>query len=139
MIKDFIKIWDQHKTEIEEQLKKEHPDDYEDLVKMLITMLNKHTEKYNGQPDPERIYTIDDGDYQGTLVYVIAETGYQPDDYWYVKVWYGSCSVCDTLQSIRDCCFTDKPSDEEVSQYMTLCLHILQGLKKMGEADESSD
>ena len=131
MIKSFISIWNQHKTEIEDQLKKVHPDDYIDLVKMLVVMLNKHTDKYLGQPDPERIHTIDDGDYQGTLVYVIAETGYQPDEYWYVKIDYGSCSVCDTLQGVRDSYLTDKPTDKEVGKYMTLCLHILQNLKRM--------
>ena len=34
---------------------------------------------------------------------MIPEEGYQPSDYWYVRVSYGSCCGCDTLQSITDC------------------------------------
>src|SRR5690606_41690756 len=84
-----------------------------------------------GDIDPERIHEIDDGDYQGTLVYVIAATGYQPDDYWYVRVGYGSCSGCDTLEAIKE--YSDEPpTDDQVAQYMPLALHIVQGLRKMG-------
>ena len=84
----------------------------------------------NTTPDPERIHRIDDGNYQGTLVYVIGEKGYQPDKYWYVKVDYGSCSGCDTLEGIRD--YTDDaPTDEQAKDYMTVALHIVQGMKPM--------
>jgi hypothetical protein len=84
--------------------------------------------KYN--PDPERIHVIDDGDYQGTLVYVIGSKNYQPDVYWYVKVSYGSCSNCDTLAAIRDNANTP-PTAEQIKDYITLALHIVQGLKEM--------
>ena len=64
-------------------------------------------------------------------MYVIGGTGYQPRDYWYVMVYYGSCSGCDTLQAI--CGYTDKVTDSQVADYMTLALHILQGIKAMGD------
>jgi hypothetical protein len=86
-----------------------------------------------GEPDPTRIHQIDDGDYQGTLLFVIAASGYQPSDYWYVKVGYGSCSGCDTLQAIDGYGgYSDEaPSKDQVDDYMTLALHIIQGLKSM--------
>lgn len=57
---------------------------------------------------------------------MIPEEGYQPSDYWYVRVSYGSCCGCDTLQSITDC-----SGDTALDDLMTLALHIVQGLKKM--------
>jgi len=127
MIQKFIDIYMANKSVIEDLFKKQHPEEYKDVVKAVITILN--TDEY-GSPDPERIHLIDDGDYQGTLLFVIGATGYQPDDYWYVKVGYGSCSGCDTLQAISDYSY-EPPTKEQVKDYMTLALHIVQGLKEM--------
>lgn len=61
---------------------------------------------------------------------MIAEKGYQPNDYYFVKVGYGSCSGCDTLEGIRN--YEDgNPTEEQVKDYMTLALHVVQGLKRM--------
>lgn len=131
MIQEFVEIWEKHKHSIENEFRKEHPNHYTDIIKLVVKMLHDNTEKWY-KPDPEHIHTIDDGDYQGTLVYVIPETGYQPSTYWYVMVGYGSCSGCDTLQAICD--YSDeKPNDKQVKEYMTLALHIIQGIKKMGD------
>ena len=43
-----------------------------------------------------------------------------------------SCSACDTLESIKDYS-GDPPTSSQVNGYMTLALHIIQGMKKMGE------
>ena len=84
-----------------------------------------------GDPDPNRIHEIDDGDYQGTLVYVIAAKDYQPDDYWYVKIGYGSCSACDTLEAIRN--FSDeKPTPEQVEGLYDLGIAYCARVKKDG-------
>ena len=99
------------------------------MVREVIKVVT--TDDYNAI-DPERIHQIDDGDYQGTLLFVIAARSYQPDDYWFVKVGYGSCSGCDTLQAINYSLDDNPPTDDQVSQYMTLALHIVQGLKFMG-------
>jgi hypothetical protein len=112
-----------------------HPGDYKELVKNVISVITDEDDWGQYNPDPERIHEIDDGDYQGTYVYVIAAKGYQPSNYWYVKVSYGSCSGCDTLQSIQygpSDWDNDRPSDEQIKDYMTLALHIVQGLKEMG-------
>lgn len=130
MIPEFIKAFEIHKAEIETKFSKEHPDSYDSIVKTVIEHLNTGSE-YN-IPDPERIHTIDDGDYQGILLYIIGEKNYQPNTYWYVKVGYGSCSGCDTLQDIQG--FSNGlPTPQQVADYMTLALHIVQGLKRMGE------
>lgn len=100
MIKQFVTRWNEKKDQLKSVFSERHPDDYEDLVTEVIKLVT--TEKYGDcAPDPELITEIDNGDYQGTLLYVIPEKGYQPSDYYYVKVGYGSCSGCDTLQSMK--------------------------------------
>lgn len=100
--------------------------DYIDIVKIVIEAVH---DGY-GTPDPNNIHEIDDGDYQGTLLFVIPMYEYQPWDYWYVKVSYGSCSGCDTLQAILDGDY-GYTVDEKADALFTLALHIVQGLKRM--------
>jgi hypothetical protein len=127
MISKFVDRFMQNKLQIRAVFESGHPDDYKSIVKAVIQ--NITGDEY-AEPDENRIHQIDDGDYQGTLVFVVAATGYQPDDYWFVKVGYGSCSGCDTLEAIRN--YDDGiPSESQVDQYMTLALHIVQGLKSM--------
>lgn len=131
MDKELIRRWEEGKPAIREAFEATHPDAYVDVVRAVVSVIGG--EEYEGVTlDPERIHAIDDGDYQGTLVFVIGAKGYQPSEYWYVSVGYGSCSGCDTLQSIRDY-GNENPTADQVDQYMTLALHIVQGLKKMGE------
>lgn len=129
MIEEFVKAWDARKGEIEAQFRTKRPDDYSDIVKAVVTILNADSGSYD-KPDPERITSIDHGDYQGTLLFVISGSGYQPDNYWFVKVGYGSCSGCDTLQAIQG--WGEEIPEKEVADYMTLALHILQGIKVLG-------
>jgi len=129
VIQEFVDRFMAKKPELEAKFREAHPSGYIDIVKAVVEVVT--TNQYY-DIDPSRIHTIDDGDYQGTLLFVIAAKGYQPSDYWSVFVSYGSCSGCDTLQAIHDY-GSDAPTDDQVSQYMTLALHIVQGLKKIGE------
>ena len=134
MIDAFVKAWDERKGEIEAKFREEEPSCYKDIVQAVIAILDK-TETY-GAPNANGIHEINDGDYQGTLLYIIPEDTYQPHNYWYVRVWYGSCSGCDTLEAIQE----SKPwrkdekdlhKDKRIKEYMTLALHIIQQLKSM--------
>lgn len=99
---------------------------YAEIVKVVI----KAVHDGYGTPNPECIHEIDDGEYQGTLLFVIPADGYHPYDYWCVKVGYGSCSGCDTLMAILEGDYGDT-IDEKVDSLFTLALHIVQGLKKI--------
>lgn len=129
MIQEFVDLFMAAKPQMEERFRASRPEDYLDIVRAVVEVCAGEG-GYN-RPDPERIHVIDDGNYQGTLLYVIAANTYQPSTYWYVMVSYGSCSGCDTLQAIRG--WSHEPvTDDEVAGYMTLALHIVQGLKRMG-------
>lgn len=127
MLQELVDKYMANKNIVEEMFKKEHPS-YTDIVEAVIKAINKDDDY--GLPDSKCVHRIDDGDWQGTLVFVIAELGYQPYRYWAVTVAYGSCSGCDTLQAICDY-DDDPPTEQQVKDYMTLALHIVQGLKEI--------
>lgn len=133
MIKEFVERFDASRATLLAQYKAKAPDNYEAIVKDVIGVLGKGDD-CDDKPDPARIHKIDDGDYQGTFIFVIGAEGYQPSTYWYVSVGYGSCSGCDTFEAIGN--YSDEPpTDEQANQYLTLALHVVQGLKKMGDAE----
>lgn len=127
MIEAFTKAWFANLHKMRERFTAEHPDSYEAIVKSVVQMLHDASDE-DEKPDPERITEIDHGDYQGTLLYVIGATGYQPSTYWAVDVGYGSCSGCDTLQAIGGYS-SDPPNDQQVTEYMQLALNVVQKLR----------
>ena len=85
MIPEFISSFMAQQFALRAWLSQAHPDDYLGLVTKVVELI--------GPPlDPERIHMIDDGHYQGVQLFVIAEQGYQPSDYWVTHNYYGSCS-----------------------------------------------
>ena len=140
MIKEFVEKWDANKAALRAALTERHPEDYIDLVKMVFRLVINVDPVDGDTYDLEKIIEINNGDYQGTVIYVIPLDTYQPgpDEHVYVAIGYGSCSGCDTLERIKydDGDSIDKPSEQQISDYMTLCLHIIQKLKKIGESWE---
>jgi len=130
MIAKFVQRFEENKDDLRANLSKKHPESYFDVVQAVVRILSD--EESWDSPDPTRIHLIDDGDYQGTLVFVIGSKGYQPSNYWSVLVSYGSCSGCDTLQSISGYS-DDPPTQYQVDDYMTLAMHVVQKLRPMQE------
>lgn len=142
MVKEFVERWDKNKDKLEEHIKTHimgEYDDYGDLVKLLFDIvINPPINTYNNaQFDTKNIEELDDGDYQGTLVFILHKDLYQPSvgDYVYTSVGYGSCCGCDTLQAIHMYDRDKLPSEEQVKDYMLLCLHLLQNCHYMGGED----
>ena len=129
MIEKFVKKWEAKKETLRAKYSLAHPSNYKQIVTDVVGLFDDRR-KYSDSPNSDAIHEIDDGQYQGTLVYVIPERTYQPDKYWYVRVSYGSCSGCDTLEGIRGY-EEGAPSEEQIDQYMTLALHIVQRIKEM--------
>lgn len=120
MDSQIVEAWDQCRSKVQESIIEDAPASYLGLVELIV----RHLANAGVDMDPARITVIDHGEYQGTLVFVIGECGYQPDRYWILKVCYGSCSGCDTLEAALE-------GDEVVQDLMTLSLHIVQGLKEI--------
>jgi len=132
MIQEFVDRFMKNKDELREYFRIKKPNNYSDIVKMVVKLISP--KDWRCELDYENIYEIDDGDYQGTLVYIIHEKCYQPYTYYAVKVSYGSCSGCDTLKSIiSNYEYGDVVSREEecLKDYMSLALHIVQGIEEI--------
>jgi hypothetical protein len=127
MIQEFIDCFLSNKETIRKVFARKHPTRYVDLVKIVIRLLEKKTPSGISS---KRVHKIDDGDYSGVLLFIIGEGCYQPLKYWYVRIDYGSCAGCDTLEIIRQY-DTGKPSKKQIDDYMMLALHIVERLKKI--------
>jgi hypothetical protein len=138
MEQKFVDKYIASKEAMLQGIKDKFPEDYADIVKRVVTILGAGVDRWTGDAlDPERITTIDHGEYQGTLVFVIAEEGYQPSNYWATAVSYGSCSGCDTLAAIESSLEYDddyilrKVTDAAANDVWTLGLHLVQRLTKV--------
>lgn len=138
MIKYCYEKWDKNKNILEVALRsmssrKLNDCDYEYLLKLTVaSILNDDT---IGDPrwNVDEITTIDDGDYQGTFMFLIPQETYQPSAHEYLMtfVYYGSCSGCDTLQHIQSRWYNDEPVPEEaISEFMTLCKDMITNMIK---------
>jgi len=128
MIQKFVDTFMNAEQDVRAELVQAPPGAYLDLVSRLVTLV--HDDNEYSSPDPARIHVIDDGDYQGTLLFIISGSGYQPSRFWSIKVSYGSCSGCDTFESIRE--YGSGPlSEQQVQDYWTLMLHMVQRMAEV--------
>jgi hypothetical protein len=138
MIKEFTDKWIKNKNRLQKWFEsivpnrnvfEEYEFTYEDIIRgIIIHVLNNHIDTEEPSNDIKDFSTdikvIDDGDYQGTQIFIIHRNGYQPDvsDYFYTHNYYGSCSGCDTLLGIM--AIEDKKV--QVKELMILSLHLIQ-------------
>ena len=136
MIKSIVRAWEDNKSNLEQYFKATNPYEisYATIVKQLFELvINPYgNEKENSFSfNAEDITKIDNGDYQGTLIFILHKDTYQPDvsDYIMTFVGYGSCSVCDTLKGIQAENYEDTATEEQVKEFMTLSLHLIQRME----------
>jgi len=139
MNKHFVKCWDENKGVLEEWFSQEKMGfSYDEIVKKLFELVLTPDASYPDEFNLETLRCIDDGHYQGTQLFIIAHDGYQPeeDDYVITSVSYGSCSGCDTLESIFSYGYGELPNEEQVKDLMMLALHLVQRAKYIFRKDE---
>lgn len=92
---------------------------YEDLVKLTFSTIYNSDEQVLDKLDLDKITSIDDGNYQGTIMFVVPFDTYQPSCYEYLMTYigYGSCSYCDALQGA----FQVEKGDERITSLMSIC------------------
>lgn len=110
---------------------------YSELVKIVVNViLNDGEELENIDRDKwnfDRITGIDDGDYQGTILWLIPRRTYQPSEYEYLITFvnYGSCSGCDTLLDIQsNIPFDGTKPDSVINEFMQLCKDLVCNMKR---------
>lgn len=129
MLKYCLEHWNKYSDNLEAALR-ERTDlnicNYIDLVRMVVD--NIFVEDYSPDGwDSSKITLVDNGDYQGTQLFLIPRKVYQPCewDYLMTYVGYGSCSGCDTLQAIQDWDGNKKLTDRQVGDFMRLCRDLV--------------
>ena len=128
MLKILIEKWELNKHLLEKELCKQNLRDldYKDIVK--ITFGSIYNTNENEKVDIENITEIDNGAYQGTLLYLMPFATYQPLEYEYLMTYvnYGSCSGCDTLQAIQsELPYKGQPTEANIKDFMALCKDII--------------
>lgn len=115
--------------------------DYRYLVELIVKyILNPSIKDNYNKFDTDAITVIDNGDYQGTVLFVIPRKTYQPSasDYLLTYSWYGSCSGCDTLLAIQYC-NDNVPTERQVKDYMALCKDLVCNIVKPYNLDWRAD
>lgn len=136
MIKEFVEKWNKYKSDLEDYFrntKQIEYSTYEDIVELLFEKVINRDVDY-GEFNVEKMIVIDDGDYQGTQIFILHRDTYQPsvEEYVYTNTYYGSCSGCDTLQAINS--YSEElPSERQIKDYMSLALNLLQKCNYMEE------
>ena len=132
MLKYCLRKWDENKKKLEEELLKD-PDlnkcEYIHIVEKVVEIILNTNEEYLW--NTEGITEIDDGYYQGTLLFLIPRKTYQPSEYEYLMTYvgYGSCPGCDTLQAIQDY-GENLISEDRLKDFMALCKDIITNMIK---------
>lgn len=127
MVKYCVKKWDENKNNLKDYIKSHLEEldecEYIDLVELIVKIILG-----DEWGDTNKIVEIDNGDYQGTLLFTIPRSSYQPsaEEYLMTYVEYGSCSGCDTLLSIQ----ADVNDEQKITDYMTLCRDIVMNTIK---------
>jgi len=143
MIKWLNEKWFQNKDKLENYFrthKQEEYSSYQDILRATLeNIVNIDTDEWDKRFDLDKIHVIDDGDYQGTLIFLIPKDGYQPDEDMYLItfIWYGSCSGCDTLLNIQESWdiesddgeYMGLPNTIQLQDYMTLALHMVENAR----------
>lgn len=129
MEKEIIAQWEANKSKLENWFRNNKQSLYSNYVDIVRALFTYVIEGYN----TSEIHVIDDGDYQGTQIFLIHKDEYQPliSDYLITNTFYGSCSGCDTLQAICEYDYDELPNEEQIKKYMTLALHLVQNLKRL--------
>lgn len=144
MLKFCRDKWYENKDKLETAIKNDvnlNSCEYSYLVEMIVKyILNPSIEAEWEKFDADAITVIDNGDYQGTILFMIPRKTYQPSEYDYLLTYvnYGSCSVCDTLLSIQDW-KTGLPTESQIKDYMTLCKDLVCNIVKPYNCGWSKD
>lgn len=161
MLQYCVDKWERNKEKLKRAIEEDctiNNSGYDYLVKLIVRYILNDGECRKGEKwewldadrwDEERITMIDDGQYQGTLLFLIPQVTMSPFHWQYLQTYveYGSCSLCDTLEGIQEndkeytqsldklmkdtemsyaeACKGLKPSKTQVEDYMTLCRNLI--------------
>ena len=112
--------------------------DYIDIVKFTFNFLNTCNVRsvVGCEFDIDKIVQINNGDYKGDIIYVIPLARYQLSitDHYYTHNYYGSCSWCDVLESIKH---YERTECEKLDELYKISIDLLFHLQKFKISENS--
>ena len=130
MLKIMKELWDKNQDKLRTELSSRddlNECNYVDLVKIAFDKIYNNDDRFDSENlCLDKVHEIDDGGYQGTLIYLIPFNicGPDPEDYLMTFAWYGSCSGCDALQSAQ--AFENgKLNEQQVKDFMAICKDLI--------------
>lgn len=133
MLKYCLNKWNQNKDLLKNKLEKDsslNSCEYSYLVKLVVDYILNPGEE-DSKWDSNNITVVDNGDYQGTQLFLIPVDTYKPSEYEYLMTYagYGSCSGCDTLLSIQEY-GEELLTEGQVKCFMQLCKDLVTSIIK---------
>lgn len=135
MIKYALKKWNDNKDVLRNAIQQTEKDkrsvwNYNDIVKLVCQYIfNENATDKDPKINIGGITMINNGGYQGTLLFMMPFNTCQPAEYEYLMTYvgYGSCSGCDTLQRIQldELYYNVNSTDDLIDSYMALCKDIV--------------
>ena len=139
MIKYCLQCWNENREILREAYRTRtgwNECEYADVVAVTVEcILNYGKDEFDEYRwDVKNITSIDNGNYQGTIMYLIPKDTYQPNESEYLLTYvdYGSCSGCDTLQAIQSHWDYDNKllTEQQVIDFMQLSKDIITNMIK---------
>ena len=128
MIKEIISQWESNKGKLKEFLESQVTPQGTYVTSYLYIVKAIFTHVIDGY-DVERITETDPDDgYSGYFIYIIPS---KSNNGLILRVSYGSCEICDTMQYINNI----DNNEERVRLYMLLALHIVQRLSWLDDIE----
>lgn len=128
MIKYCLEHWDRNKEVLQGYFQSHYENffrelNYKQICRLTFLYILDRDDEDDIKLDLDNITEIDNGDYQGTLLYLIPFDTYQPNEYEYfmTHTGYGSCSGCDTLLSLQS---LDNKKDM-IKELMLICKDLI--------------
>lgn len=128
MIKYCLEHWDRNKRVLQGYFQSHNENffrelNYKQICRLTFLYILDRDDEDDIKLDLDNITEIDNGDYQGTLLYLIPFDTYQPneDEYFMTYTGYGSCSGCDTLLSLQS---LDNKKDM-IKELMLICKDLI--------------
>lgn len=130
MLKFCVQQWHKNKDKLRSAIQKDkklQDCEYGYLVKLVVDHIFNEDDEMALRWDADSITEVNNGSYQGTILWMIPLETYQPDegDYLLTFVNYGSCSGCDTLLHLQAVMFDGKMDNKIVSGFMSLCKDLV--------------
>lgn len=132
MEKSIVKQWDKNKHRLEAYFRKTPMSEYANAYEEVVGSIFKFC--ISGY-DIDKMQVCYCGGYEGDVIFKIPKKTRKGGNPTYVitETDYGSCSGCDTLLRIAGYLDIPEygcglPTDDQIKGFMTLCLHLVQGM-----------